>query len=158
MLSRFRPFFLFCILILIAWVEVTPAQAHALLLRSIPDENALLAHSPSQVELFFSEPVDPKLSKLNVLDLGENVVDKRDGRVDPADGTHMVATLNPLSHGVVLEMTTNIWKMHDLLAPYVRSVTVVHPAHVALIVRAERIGPLDHTLIDRYMANLVGGK
>lgn len=38
---------------------------------------------------------------------------------------------------VVLEMTTNTWKMHDLLAPHVLSVTVVHPPHVALIVRAQ---------------------
>jgi transposase len=38
---------------------------------------------------------------------------------------------------VVLEMTTNTWKMHDLLKPHVHSVTVVHPPHVALIVRAQ---------------------
>jgi transposase len=38
---------------------------------------------------------------------------------------------------VVLEMTVNTWKMHDLLVPYVHSVTVVHPPHVALIVRAQ---------------------
>lgn len=38
---------------------------------------------------------------------------------------------------VVLEMTTNTWKMHDLLDPNVHSVTVVHPPHVALIVRAQ---------------------
>jgi transposase len=38
---------------------------------------------------------------------------------------------------VVLEMTTNTWKMHDLLQPHVHSVTVVHPPHVALIVRAQ---------------------
>lgn len=38
---------------------------------------------------------------------------------------------------VVLEMTTNTWKMHDLLVPHVYSVTVVHPPHVALIVRAQ---------------------
>jgi transposase len=38
---------------------------------------------------------------------------------------------------IVLEMTTNTWKMHDLLQPHVHSVTVVHPPHVALIVRAQ---------------------
>lgn len=104
-LSRFRPLFLLCLLILLVWFWVIPVQAHALLLRSIPVENAILAHSPSQVELFFSEAVDPMLSKLNVLDLEGNVVDKRDARVDPADGRHMLATLNPLSDGVY----TVIW-------------------------------------------------
>lgn len=36
---------------------------------------------------------------------------------------------------VVLEMTTNTWLFHDVLEPYVHSVTVVHPPHVALITR-----------------------
>lgn len=36
---------------------------------------------------------------------------------------------------VVLEMTTNTWLFHDVLEPYVHSVTVVHPPHVALISR-----------------------
>ncbi len=38
---------------------------------------------------------------------------------------------------VVLEMTTNTWQVYDELLPYVQSVTVVHPPHVALIVRAQ---------------------
>jgi transposase len=37
---------------------------------------------------------------------------------------------------VILEMTTNTWKIYDLLVPLVHSVTVVHPPHVALIVKA----------------------
>lgn len=38
---------------------------------------------------------------------------------------------------VVLEMTTNAYQLYDDLLPYVGSVTVVHPPHVALIVRAQ---------------------
>lgn len=38
---------------------------------------------------------------------------------------------------VVLEMTANAWQIHDELAPHAHSVTVVHPPHVALIVRAQ---------------------
>jgi transposase len=38
---------------------------------------------------------------------------------------------------IVLEMTTNTYAVHDALLPYVGSVTVVHPPHVALIVRAQ---------------------
>ncbi len=38
---------------------------------------------------------------------------------------------------VVLEMTTNTWQVYDDLLPYVQSITVVHPPHVALIVRAQ---------------------
>jgi transposase len=36
---------------------------------------------------------------------------------------------------VVLEMTTNTYLFHDLLKPYVHSVIVVHPPHVALVTR-----------------------
>ncbi len=38
---------------------------------------------------------------------------------------------------VVLETTTNAWTVHDDLFPLVHSVTLVHPPHVALIVRAQ---------------------
>jgi transposase len=38
---------------------------------------------------------------------------------------------------VVLEMTTNTYAVYDALLPHVHSVTVVHPPHVALIVRAQ---------------------
>ncbi len=38
---------------------------------------------------------------------------------------------------VVLEMTTNTYPVYDALKPFAGSVTVVHPPHVALIVRAQ---------------------
>jgi transposase len=38
---------------------------------------------------------------------------------------------------VVLEMTTNTFQIYDDLLPYVHSITVVHPPHVALITRAQ---------------------
>jgi transposase len=37
---------------------------------------------------------------------------------------------------VALEMTTNTWQLYDELLVQVRSVTVVHPPHIALITRA----------------------
>jgi hypothetical protein len=45
---------------------------------------------------------------------------------------------------VVLEVTTNGWQVHDDLLPYVHSVTLVHPPHLALITRAQvtACGPL----------------
>jgi transposase len=45
-------------------------------------------------------------------------------------------TLTP-QDAVVLEMTTNTFQLHDDLLPYVFSVTVTHPPHVALITRAQ---------------------
>ena len=42
-----------------------------------------------------------------------------------------------LEDAIVLEMTTNTYVVYDILKPLVHSVTVVHPPHVALIVRAQ---------------------
>lgn len=42
-----------------------------------------------------------------------------------------------LQDAVVVEMTTNTYVVYDTLKPLVHSVTVVHPPHVALIVRAQ---------------------
>jgi len=38
---------------------------------------------------------------------------------------------------VILEMTADAYSVYDDLRPYVHSVTIVHPPHVALIVRAQ---------------------
>ncbi len=40
------------------------------------------------------------------------------------------------SDAIVIEMTTNSWDVYDKLIPYVHSVTVVHPPHVALVTRS----------------------
>ncbi len=87
-------------------VGVTPALAHALLLRSIPDANAALDRSPAQVELFMSEGLDASFSKITVLDTTGKTVDAGDSRVDPADPTHMTVSLPSLPDGVY----TVAWK------------------------------------------------
>jgi len=87
-------------------VLVTPALAHALLLRSIPDANVALDRAPAQVELFFSESLDPSFSKVTVLGSTGTAVDVGDSRVDPADPTHMTVSLPSLPDGVY----TVAWK------------------------------------------------
>lgn len=58
---------------------------------------------------------------------------------------------------VVLEMTTNTWTVHDLLAPLVHSVTVVHPPDVALITKARVMTDTiaAHKLAKLHAANLL---
>lgn len=34
---------------------------------------------------------------------------------------------------VIMEATTNVWVLHDLICPHVKHVTVVHPFHVKII-------------------------
>jgi copper transport protein len=76
------------------------ASAHALLLRSNPAANATLASAPAQVELFFSEALQPGLSSISVLDSDGKSVDIGDVRVDPSDPTRMTVSLHSLVDGV----------------------------------------------------------
>src|SRR5262245_11371479 len=74
------------VLLYSAWVAPS-ARAHALLVRSNPAANAVLAQPPVQVELFFSEEVEEKLSSIRVFDSNNVSVDVGDVRVDPTDPT-----------------------------------------------------------------------
>ncbi|HEU0293934.1 MAG TPA: copper resistance protein CopC [Anaerolineales bacterium] len=88
------------VLLLSAVAAVRPVSAHAVLLRSNPQANAVLAQPPVQVELFFSEALEPKLSLITVIDSNGAVVDAGDVRVDPSDPTRMTVTLHVLADGV----------------------------------------------------------
>lgn len=88
------------------WV-VTPALAHALLVRSNPAANAVLTQPPVQVEIYFSEPLESQLSSIRVIDSNGVSVDAGDVRVDPSDPTRLTVTLHSLSDGVY----TVTWKV-----------------------------------------------
>lgn len=77
-----------------------PVFAHSELLRSIPEANAALDRSPAQVELFFSEALEPAFSSIAVLDSNGLPVDNGDSRVDPLDPTHLTISLRSLRDGV----------------------------------------------------------
>jgi copper transport protein len=77
-----------------------PVFAHSELIRSVPDANARLNRAPAQVELFFSEAVDPNFSHISVLNTQGKPVDNGDTRVDPADHTHLTVSLRSLPDGV----------------------------------------------------------
>jgi copper transport protein len=101
MLSRrLRSIFLIISLIVLLTANVGPVWAHALLLRSIPDANAALDRAPAQVELFFSEAVDPTFSAIKVLDANGQPVDNSDNQVDPVDATHLTVSLRSLPDGI----------------------------------------------------------
>ena len=52
------------------------------------------------MELFFSEPLEPNLSSISVIDSNLLAVDAGDVRVDAADPTRMTVTLHVLPDGV----------------------------------------------------------
>lgn len=101
-----RNLWLLVIILLYSGLAVTPAFAHALLLRSNPAANAVLAQPPVQVELFFSEGVDGTLSSIKVYNTSGTEVDVGDVRVDASDPTRMTVSLHTIGDGVY----TVTWK------------------------------------------------
>ena len=103
--KRYTIWLVLIVLIYSAWA-VTSVSAHAVLLRSNPEANAVLVQAPVQVELFFSETLEPTLSSISVVDSNNLTVDAGDVRVDSADPTRMTVTLHALTDGVY----TVTWK------------------------------------------------
>ena len=103
---KFRSVIIIALLITLLTVNVGTALAHALLVRSIPEANAVLDRAPAQIELFFSEAVDPTFSTIKVLDANGQPVDNGDTQVDSADATHLTVSLRSLPDGIY----TVAWK------------------------------------------------
>ncbi|HEX9013971.1 MAG TPA: copper resistance CopC family protein, partial [Anaerolineaceae bacterium] len=81
-------------------VPARPVSAHAILTRSIPAADDTLSRAPAQIELFFSEAVEPNFSRITVLDSQGVAVDNADSRVDPAQPAHLTVSLRSLPDGV----------------------------------------------------------
>lgn len=95
-----RPLWILLILAIpLAWA-VSPVSAHALLVRSTPAANAVLERAPVQVELYFSEALEPGLSALRVIDANGRPVDAGDMRLDPAQPVRLTVSLHALPDGV----------------------------------------------------------
>lgn len=94
------------VLLYCAWA-VSPAYAHAIFVRSNPAPNAVLAQSPAQVEIYFSETIQPGLSSISVYDSSSLVMDLGDVRVDPSNATRMTVSLRSLPDGIY----TVTWKV-----------------------------------------------
>jgi copper transport protein len=81
-------------------IFVARVAAHAELVRSVPEANAVLDRAPARVELFFSEAVEASFSSIQVLNSNGAPVDNRDTHLDPADATHLLVSLHSLRDGV----------------------------------------------------------
>ncbi len=71
------------------------SEAHAILLRSDPAQDAVLSTPPSQVRMWFTEAFNPAASTAAVVNEANQRVDKRDAFVSPNDATGMDVTLQP---------------------------------------------------------------
>ncbi len=69
------------------------ASAHAILLSSNPAQDAVLHTAPTQVQMWFSEALNPGLSTVQVMNGAQRRVDNRDVHVNSLDDKEMDATL-----------------------------------------------------------------
>ena len=78
-----------------------PAFAHANLDRADPPPGTQLDQPPPQLQLFFSEAVDGGFSRVQLLNVQRDAVDRGDSRVAPDDPRAMLVSLPPqLPNGV----------------------------------------------------------
>ena len=82
------------------------AEAHANLVESDPAVNSVLPESPDGVTIRFTEPLEPALSEIRVLNSQGRRVDSDDSKVDPNDPHLMSVSVDPLENGTY----TVAWK------------------------------------------------
>lgn len=90
----------FLLFLLFFGLWVRPVEAHASLSQSLPEANAQLAEPPVQIELYFSEAIEPTFSTIEVLDSNGKRVDNDDSLVDQADPTRLTASLRSMPDGI----------------------------------------------------------
>ena len=95
-------------LIGVAWLSAEEVYAHANLARSAPAPNSTLDGPPNQVVVWFTEPVEPDFSEIQVLDAQGDRVDRDDSIVDRNDPTAVSVTLEPLPNGTYTVAWTNV--------------------------------------------------
>ncbi len=82
--------------------------AHANLVESDPAPNSVLKTPPDRIDIRFTEPLEPALSEIRVLDSQGRQVDLGDSELDPADPTVMSVSLGTLNNDTYTVAWTNV--------------------------------------------------
>jgi copper transport protein len=86
----------------------SPVFAHANLARSNPSPNSVLDQPPDRVIIWFTEPIEPGLSEIQVLDAQGQRVDNEDSSLDRTEPTAIFVTLRSLPNGTFTVAWTNV--------------------------------------------------
>lgn len=79
--------------ILISLLGQDRANAHGYLVRSTPADRSVVVRAPQQVQVWFSEGLEPRFSSIAVFDQAGQQVDIGDGGVDEQNSAKLVVTL-----------------------------------------------------------------
>ena len=85
--------------LLVGALSATPADAHAVLVRSTPPHRAVLGQMPERVQLWFNERLEPAYSRASVWDGGGKQVDAADAAVDAGEPTRLTVGVPGLKPG-----------------------------------------------------------
>ena len=100
--------------LLLTWAPF--ARAHAFLDHATPSAESSVRESPASIKLWFSEPLEPAFSKIEVLSATKERVDKDDAQVDPSNSKLLQVSLPRLAAGTyrvswrVLSVDTHVAK------------------------------------------------
>jgi len=75
------------------WLSIAPVQAHGYIVRSIPADRAVLERAPTRLQYWFSEPLEPQFSELNLRDENGEIILR--GGVDERDSSLLRLRIPP---------------------------------------------------------------
>lgn len=96
------------ILSLLLLAIARPLWAHAVLVRSEPASNARLAEPPTEIRLWFTEPLEPKYSGFELRDSQGAVVPTAASQVDPTDPHQLFMQPDGLADGLYTVVWWNV--------------------------------------------------
>ncbi len=70
-----------------------PLFAHAIMVKSQPEQNATLTVSPKQIDVWFNDKVGSEYKAVAVIDSKGNRVDNKDVQQELLDGSHLYCTI-----------------------------------------------------------------
>jgi methionine-rich copper-binding protein CopC len=83
----------------VIFVFIPSVWAHAFIDHTEPAVGSKLASPPTMVRIWFTERLEPALSKIQVFDSQGGEVDKRDTKVDPTNQQLLIVSLTALRAG-----------------------------------------------------------
>lgn len=99
-MSRRGPVAAVAAALLAGTLSATPADTHAVLVRSTPPHRAVLGQMPERVQLWFNERLEPAYSTVSVWNEGGAQVDERDVTVGPDDPRRLSVTVSAREAGL----------------------------------------------------------